>query len=100
MINLIQELKPQVMHSNILKKIEELRLLVDADYTDRRRFNIIMEYFSQHHFYLSEKECNLINGLKATLEHKYRFSDGVKMIYDNFEPNRKMNSSYYLNEVN
>lgn len=100
MINLIPELKPQVMHSNILKKIEELRLLVDAEYTDRRRFNIIMEYFSQHNFYFSEKECNLINGLKATLEHKYRFSDGVKMIYDNFEPNRKMNSSYYLNEVN
>ncbi|GGI25026.1 diadenylate cyclase [Pedobacter mendelii] len=100
MINLIPELKPQVLHSNILKKIAELQLLVDTDDSDRRRFNIIMEFFSQNNFYFSEKECTLINGLKATLEHKYRFIDGVKMIYDNFEPNKKMNSSYYLKEVN
>ncbi|MCZ4222108.1 DNA integrity scanning protein DisA nucleotide-binding domain protein [Pedobacter rhodius] len=100
MINLIPELKPQVMHSHILKKIGELRALVHADYNDRRRFNIIMEFFSHNHFYFSEKECEVINALKATLEHKYRFIDGVKMIYDNFEPNKKMNSSYYLKEIN
>ncbi|WP_316830171.1 DNA integrity scanning protein DisA nucleotide-binding domain protein [Pedobacter aquatilis] len=100
MINLIPELKPQVMHSNILKKIEELKALVNTNHGDRRRFNIIMEFFNQHSFYFNEEECSTINGLKATLEHKYRFIDGVKMIYDNFEPNKKMNSSYYLKEVN
>lgn len=100
MINIIPELKPQVMHSHILKKIKELKALVKGNNNDRKRFNIIMEFFSQNNFYFSEKECTLINNLKATLEHKYRFIDGVKMIYDNFEPNKKMNSSYYLKEVN
>lgn len=100
MINLIPELKPQVLHSHILKKIEELKVLENANYSDRRRFNIIMEFFNQNNFYFSEKECALINALKGKLEHKYRFIDGVKMIYDNFEPNKKMNASYYLKEVN
>ncbi|MFW0716882.1 DNA integrity scanning protein DisA nucleotide-binding domain protein [Pedobacter sp. N23S346] len=100
MINLIPELKPQVMHSHIVQKIEDLKALVQANYNDRRRFNLIMEFFNQNNFYFSEKECDLINQLKATLEHKYRFIDGIKMIYDNFKPNKKMNSSYYLKEVN
>ena len=98
MINLIPELKPQILHSNILKKIEELKVLAHSDHADRRRFNIIMEFFSQHKFYFSVEECETINALKAALEHKYRFIDGVKMIYDNFEADKKMNGSYYLKE--
>jgi hypothetical protein len=90
MINLIPDLKPQIRHSIILKKIEEFKALKMIESKDRRRFNLLMEFFDQNSFYF--------NTLNADIEQKYRFIDGIKMIYDKFEPHQKMNNSYYLKE--
>jgi hypothetical protein len=98
MINLIPDLKPQIRHSVVLGKIEEFKTLKLIESKDRRRFNLLMEYFEQNSFYFNSNECETLNSLKAEIEQKYRFIDGVKMIYDKFEPNVKMNDSYYLQE--
>jgi hypothetical protein len=57
-----------------------------------------MEFFDQNSFYFNLEECETLNTLKADIEQKYRFIDGIKMIYDKFEPHQKMNNSYYLKE--
>ncbi|WP_443946363.1 diadenylate cyclase [Pedobacter sp. AW1-32] len=96
MINLIPELKDQVNHSAILEKIKELEVLSISEPKDRSKYNRVMAFLNQHSFYFSKDECLAINGLKSKIENSYRFTDGIKMIYDNFEPNAKMNASYYF----
>jgi len=96
MINLIPELKDQVNHSALLEKIKELEALSIAEDKDRSKYNRVMSFLNQHSFYFSKEECYEINELKSKIENSYRFTEGIKMIYDNFEPNTKMNTSYYF----
>ncbi len=64
-----------------------------------RNFNTLMEFFQENDFYLSQKECTVINKLRRTIELKYKnSSDGVRMIWDNLSPNKDMQQSYYLKE--
>ena len=99
MINLVPDLQPQIRHSSIINKIKEFEFLNLAESKDRRRFNQLMEFFEKNSFYFNEDECTLINELKTAIEIKYRFTEGIKMIYDKFEINPKMNQSYYLKEA-
>jgi hypothetical protein len=98
MINLIPDLKPQIRHKDISNKIEEFKSLDLTDSKDRRQFNLLMSFFDQNSFYFSPEECEIINDSKSRMENKHRFLEGINMIYDKFEPNLKMNNSYYLKE--
>lgn len=98
-IDLIPDLKPQVKHSFIELHLEALAKLCQSNKFQRRSFNLLMDFFIENNFYLSEKECSTINKLRRTIELNYRnHGDGVKMIWDNLLPHPDMNQGYFLKE--
>lgn len=98
-IDLIPDLKPQVKHSVITRNIGALNKLSQTDRFLRKNFNSLMEFFQENDFYLSQKECTVINKLCRTIEFKYKNNnEGVRMIWDNLSPNKDMQQSYYLKE--
>lgn len=98
-IDLIPDLKPQVKHSVITRNIGALNKLTQTDKFLRKNFNSLMEFFQENDFYLSQKECTVINKLCRTIEFKYKNNtEGVRMIWDNLSPNKDMQQSYYLKE--
>ncbi|WP_200890766.1 DNA integrity scanning protein DisA nucleotide-binding domain protein [Pedobacter lusitanus] len=99
LIDLIPDLKPQVKHSVIVSHIRELTSLSQSDKYLRKNFNRLMEFFQEHDFYLSPKECGTVNRLRRIVEFKYKDSeDGVRMIWNNLVPNADMNIGYYVRE--
>lgn len=99
LIDLIPDLKAQIKHSVIVAQIRELTKLSQTDIYKRRNFNRLMEFFQEHDFYLSPKECATVNKLRRAIEVKYKDSeDGVRMIWNNLIPNSAMNIGYYVRE--
>lgn len=99
LIDLIPNLKPQVKHSIILRHINALHKLDETDKFLRRSFNRLMEFFQEHDFYLSAKECLTVNKLRTAIELKHKNSnDGVQMIWNNLAPNIEMHVGYYVKE--
>ena len=99
LIDLIPDLKAQVKHSAIVAHIRELTKISQSDKYIRKSFNNLMEFFQEHDFYLSPKECGTVNRLRRTIEFKYKDSDdGVRMIWNNLAPNSAMNIGYYIKE--
>lgn len=98
-IDLIPNLKPQVKHSAINRHINELAKLSETDKFLRKSFNRLMVFFQENDFYLSQKECTMVNKLRRIIELKHKNSnDGIRMIWDNLLPNKEMNEAYYLKE--
>ncbi|MBB6502960.1 diadenylate cyclase [Pedobacter cryoconitis] len=98
-IDLIPDLKAQVKHTSIVAHIRELNKLSQTDKYLRKNFNRLMEFFQEHEFYLSPKECGTVNRLRRIIEFKYKDSDdGVRMIWNNLNPNSAMNIGYYVKE--
>lgn len=99
LIDLIPNLKPQVKHSVILRHISALQKLNGTDKFLRRSFNRLMEFFQEHDFYLSAKECATVNSLRRAIEFKHKSSnDGVQMIWNNLVPHQEMHVGYYIRE--
>jgi hypothetical protein len=98
-IDLIPNLKPQVKHSVIHKHINALVKLSETDKFLRKSFNRLMNFFRENDFYLSQKECTVVNKLRRMIEIKHKdTNDGVNMIWDSLVPNKEMNDAYYLKE--
>ena len=58
-----------------------------------------MEFFQEHDFYLSDKECDTVNKLCRVIEFKHKNNyEGVKMIWDNIVPHTDMSDAYYIKE--
>jgi len=97
LIDLIPNLKPQVKHAIILRHISALQQMMETDKFLRRSFNRLMEFFQEHDFYLSAKECLMVNKLRREIEFKHISStDGVQIIWNNLVPHEEMNADYYL----
>ncbi|WP_442587999.1 DNA integrity scanning protein DisA nucleotide-binding domain protein [Pedobacter sp. AW31-3R] len=98
-IDLIPDLKHQIRHSVISKHINALEKLSRTDKFLRKSFHKLMEFFQEHNFYLSDKECLLINKLRRTIEFRHRDNnEGIHIIWNNLVPNKNMNAGYYLKE--
>ena len=98
-IDLIPDLKPQIKHSIISRHIRSLEKLSETDKFLRKSFNRLMEFFQEHDFYLSDKECNTVNKLCRVIEFKHKNNyEGVKMIWDNIVPHTDMSDAYYIKE--
>jgi DNA integrity scanning protein DisA with diadenylate cyclase activity len=98
MINLIPSLKPQIKHSEITKKIENLRELNKLEKVERRKYYPIINWFENYEFYLAESECSEINKIRKELEQKEKDPASVWIVRNELKPNKEMNDSYYKNE--
>lgn len=98
MINLIPDLKPQIKHSEITRKIDKLEALGAKDKITIKEFNKLMFYFKEIEFYLNQEECDKINSLRQFVEFKFQSTLNFVMIFGDLSPNKEMNESYYLKD--
>ena len=98
MINLIPDLKPQIKHSEIIRKIDKLEALGAKDKITIKEFNKLMFYFKEIEFYLNQEECDKINSLRQFVEFKFQSTLNFVMIFGDLSPNKEMNESYYLKD--
>ncbi|MGK7881626.1 MAG: DNA integrity scanning protein DisA nucleotide-binding domain protein [Crocosphaera sp.] len=100
MIDIIPNLKPQIKHSEITKKIDNLQALSEEDEINRKNFNKLVNFFREMKFYLSSSECEQINKLRKKIDEKIKYKDPyeIRVIYPDLKPNEDMNETYYLDE--
>jgi len=95
MINLIPELRPQIKHSEITDRIENLRELNKLEKVERKKYYPIINWFENNQFYLKENECIEINNLRKEIEQKEKEPASVWIVRNDLKPNEEMNDSYY-----
>lgn len=98
MIDIIPNLRPQIKHSEVENAIQSLTDLSTKSSPSRKDFNQLMDFFQKVEFYLSEEECEKINGLRKTIELNDPDKEGLKIVFKDLKPSEEMNNSYYLNE--
>lgn len=94
MINIIPDLKPQIVHGEIQNAIERFKDLELESDLNVSKFNGLMDYFKKMEFYLTEKECSEINDLRKRIESS-RQVDELRIIYQDLAASEEMNASYY-----
>jgi DNA integrity scanning protein DisA with diadenylate cyclase activity len=96
MINIIPDLRPQIKHSDITRKIDKLEALSSQDKITLKEFNKLMLFFKEVNFYLTKKECDKINLLRQFIESKFQNKISFLIKFENLNPDVEMNASYYL----
>ncbi|QLE47943.1 hypothetical protein FD724_07310 [Nostoc sp. C057] len=100
LIDLVPNLMPQIPRSSITQAIEQLRKLKEDKNFAQRKFNEVIDFLSDHRFYLQPETCNTINSLKREVQATAERVDptGMSIDYYDFSPNPEMNESYFLDE--
>jgi hypothetical protein len=99
MVDTIPQLRPMIRHSEIIQFIKTLESL-DAPhaFNDQTYYNT-MELLQSRAFYLTRAECEQINELKKSLaELDHKVGKTVWRVFGDFEPDPRMNDSYYIKE--
>ena len=96
-INLIPELRPQIKHSEITDRIENLRELNKLEKVEKKKYYPIIKWFENNQFYLRENECLEINELRKEIELKENKNEsaGISIVRNDLKSNKEMNDSYY-----
>ncbi|WP_416212158.1 DNA integrity scanning protein DisA nucleotide-binding domain protein [Nostoc sp. DedQUE08] len=99
-IDLVPDLMPQIPRSSIMEAIEQLRKLKEDKNFDRKKFNKVIDFLSEHQFYLQPEMCNTINSLKREVQAtEERVNLMARQIdYYDFSQNPEMDESYFLDE--
>lgn len=95
MINLIPSLKPQIKHSEITDKLENLRELNKLKKIERKKYYPIINWFEDNEFYLTQDECSEINTLREEIEQKEKEPTDYWIVRRELKANQEMNNSYY-----
>jgi hypothetical protein len=99
MVDTIPYLLPAIRHSEIIQFIKTLQSINSQESFNDGTYYNTMDLLSNRAFYLSPDECDQINHLNKSLEALDQKSG--KMVwrkFDDFEPNPRMNETYYLPE--
>ncbi|MHC5726904.1 MAG: DNA integrity scanning protein DisA nucleotide-binding domain protein, partial [Nostoc sp.] len=99
-IDLVPDLMPQIPRSLIMEAIEQLRKLKEDKNFAQRKFNEVIDFLSDHRFYLQPETCDTINSLKREVQATAERVDptGMSIDYYDFSPNPEMDESYFLDE--
>lgn len=95
-IDLIPDLMPQIPRSAISQAVSKLRTIRDARTVNFREFTNVMDWLSEHRFYLKHDVCEEVNLLRREIEARFERDTAVRIAYDDFEPNDEINESYLL----
>ncbi|MDR6808821.1 hypothetical protein J2Y45_006033 [Dyadobacter sp. BE34] len=96
MVNLIPNLMPQVFHSVISARIEELKTLASDTIPDQKVYNRVMGDLDSYKFYLSRNECKIVNQKSREASKKIKDPLFIDLFKQEFRPYEEMNESYYL----
>ena len=97
-IDLIPDLMPQIPRSAITQSVSKLRAIRDTGIINFEEFRKVMDWLSEHRFYLMRDVCEEVNLLRRDIEARFERDTAVRIAYDDFLPNDEMNESYFLEE--
>ncbi|MEH2362224.1 DNA integrity scanning protein DisA nucleotide-binding domain protein [Nostoc sp.] len=99
-IDLVPNLMPQILRSSITEAIDQLRKLKEEKIFAWRKFNKVIDFLSDHQFYLQPEMCDTINSLKQEVQAIGERVDpmAIQIDYYDFSPNPEMDKSYFLDE--
>ncbi len=101
MVDLYPQLLPRIRKNEIEERLEMLRNEVGQQKVDYEKYRPLMNWFSDHEFYLSKEECDEINQLKKVFDSKLEMElNAVYIMFPDFEPNPEMDSSYFYADNN
>jgi len=98
MVNLFPALRPQISKAELNAHLDCLRALATENGADGTKLNRVMQWLTDHRFYLSPAQCEEVNTLNEQAS-KHSFSDAGRIIYNTFQPDEEMNDSYFLPNV-
>ena len=100
-VDLYPQLRPRIRKSDIEYNIEQLKKEVELDSVDYDKYRPLMNWLSDHDFYLTQEQCAEINNYKQTFDSKLKMEVGAIYIkYNDLKPNPAMDDSYFINENN
>lgn len=91
-IDLVPELKPRIRRAEIEEYVQRLQAVKDSETVDTREYFRVMQWISAHSFCLLPEKCQEVNELKNAISSR----PGVSTSWKDFEPDEKMNESYFL----
>jgi DNA integrity scanning protein DisA with diadenylate cyclase activity len=97
-IDLIPDLMPQIPRSATTQAVSKLQAIRDAGIVNFEEFRKVMDWLSEHRFYLMRNVCEEVNLLRRDIEARFERDTAVRIAYDDFRPNDEMNESYFLEE--
>lgn len=97
-IDLIPDLKPQILRSIITDAVNQLRALRDAPTVERKAYISTMHVLQSASFYLLPEVCSEINEINKVIAKRLEaeWTRGFRPIYPDFVPNDEMNDGYFL----
>jgi hypothetical protein len=94
MIDIVPNLMPVISKSEFEANLEKIKAIFGSESPERREFDALSRYFSEHEFYLSQEQCDLLNEIRSEIWNK--INDGGPRITDRkLAPNPDMNESYF-----
>jgi hypothetical protein len=97
-IDLIPDLMPQIPRSATTQAVTKLQAIRDARSINFEEFRKVMDWLSEHRFYLMPDVCEEVNLLRRDIEARFERDTAVRIAYDDFRPNDEMNESFFLEE--
>jgi hypothetical protein len=91
-IDLVPKLEPKIRRSELEGYVGRLRAVKDSETVNTREYLRVMRWISAHKFYLLPETCREVNELKNAISSH----PNVSVSWHDFEPNPKMNESYFL----
>jgi hypothetical protein len=92
-INMIPHLRPQIKKKYIEEQIDSLRNL------NTNTYHKVRLWLDENRFYLTSEQCERVNNELSRIESNSLASIILTFNIPTFEPNPKMNDSYYLDET-
>jgi hypothetical protein len=95
MINLIPNLRPQILRSEVEIRIALLKKISESNNIDVKQYDKTMKWLYENRFYLLHEMCETINSVRREIEKK-KDMGYIGIVYEDFCPDAEMNESYFF----
>ena len=100
-IDFVPNLKPAIRRSEVDRAISALQALLTTTEISRREYRSLMDWLSEHRFYLRQEDCDILNTVEHMIEDRLQAQSdsSLRLIGQPFIPHPDMDESlYYMTE--
>jgi len=99
MVDVYPDLLPQIKKSEIEKYLNDLRDISNKDILDNDEYRKTMNWLDKHQFYLSQEQCDEINGIIPICNKKEKKDIyQIFILWNALKPNPDMDDSYFIDD--
>jgi DNA integrity scanning protein DisA with diadenylate cyclase activity len=99
MVDILPNLMPRILRTTIPRALTELEEIPKTDELDTPKYYKLMDMFGAHRFYLTPSDCDRINKVKKDVDTRLEGQQEIRLIYEDFQPNEKLDDSYFYDEL-